>query len=475
MKKLISIVIVAVMVFATFSAAIHVGAETLSGTCGANITWSLDTDSGVLTISGTGEMYNYTVNEGIISAPWSIYKSSIKTVLIMSGVTSVGNYSFFKFDWIETVIIQEGVISIGEGAFYGCYSLNSIVIPDSLTSLGYSALRACDSLIYTTNDNGNYLGNENNPYVCLMGAINSNETSLKINGNAKIINPMAFIFYESLKTVTIPEAVRTIGSEAFSECSSLTDVYYTGSEADWNKISIEIGNDSLTDATIHYNFVQCTEHVWDEGTVTEEPGCETTGIKTYTCTVCGETYTEEIAALEHDYYLADEVEPSCTERGYYVYRCYNCGDEYEEEYGEPAGHDYKLMSTYIPSCEWGGVRVYVCSACYDTYEEDYAEPLGHDFSEKFTVDKAPTQTAPGLKSRHCTRCSETTDKTEIPAIVYADADCDGVVSEKDILFIKKFISMVIEFDEQSLFNADVNGDGYIDMKDILAIMRMLSL
>ncbi len=137
----------------------------------------------------------------------------------------------------------------------------------------------------------------------------------------------------SLTSVTIPDSVTSIGERAFDGCTSLTDVYYAGSEAQWKAVSISSNrNDDLLTANIHYNYVShthsykdvvtaptCTEkgytthtcacgdsyvdtyvdalgHAWDNGKVTKEPTETETGVKTFTCTRCGETKTETIPA-----------------------------------------------------------------------------------------------------------------------------------------------------------------------------------
>lgn len=94
-----------------------------SGTCGDNLTWELDTATGVLTISGTGEMGTYYWNTFGSSAPWYDYRS-----------------------YIQTLVISDGVTSIGKAAFYLCTSMTSVSIPSSITYLGPDAFYRCDSL-----------------------------------------------------------------------------------------------------------------------------------------------------------------------------------------------------------------------------------------------------------------------------------------------------------------------------------------
>ena len=113
------------------------GSEVASGTCGADLTWSLD-NTGTLTISGTGKMDN-----DYNTSPWDSVKSSIKTVKIESGVTSIESRAFNGCSSLTSIVIPNSVTSIDDSAFYGCSSLTSINIPDSVKSIGNSAFSGC--------------------------------------------------------------------------------------------------------------------------------------------------------------------------------------------------------------------------------------------------------------------------------------------------------------------------------------------
>ena len=126
----------------------------------------------------------------------------------------------------------------------------------------------------------------------------------------KYIDNSVFENCTSLTSITIPKTVSEIEYNAFNNCSNLTDVYFTGSEAEWNDIYIDGGNWSLENANIHFAF--CT-HIYDSGTVLKNATCTTDGQIKYTCTLCGETYTETIPAMGHNY-----VDGICT----------NCGEEF---------------------------------------------------------------------------------------------------------------------------------------------------
>ncbi len=225
-----------------------------SGTCGANLTWDL-TD-GVLTISGTGEMTDYSYN----SAPWYSNRSSITNVIINNSVTSIGNYAFsyctgltsvtipnsvtsigkYAFYWcgyLTSITIPNSVTSIGEGAFYGCSSLTSITIPNRVTSIGDEAFYLVANIVYNGTATGSPWGARSiNGYVdgyfvysdatktTLLACFRAAEGELVIPNSIKSIGDNAFRDCTGLTSVTIPNSVTSIGYEAFRDCSSLTSL-----------------------------------------------------------------------------------------------------------------------------------------------------------------------------------------------------------------------------------------------------------
>ena len=202
-----------------------------SGTCGDDVTWTLDTESGTLTISGTGTMTNYTYNGSKPNTPWYSYRSSITTVTIGSSVTSIGNYAFKGCSSLTSITIPNSVTSIGSDAFYGCSSLTSVHISDiaAWCKIAFSASDAnplyCAHNLYL---NGTLVTDLVIPdgvtsiknyafYGCSL-------TSVTVPNSVTSIGVSAFYNCSSLTSVTIPNSVTSIGSSAFSTCSSLTSV-----------------------------------------------------------------------------------------------------------------------------------------------------------------------------------------------------------------------------------------------------------
>lgn len=130
----------------------------VSGSCGDSAVWSYDSETGTLTISGTGEIYDYDYGE----TPWFEYSRKITSIVIEDGITGIGDYAFAYLYALESVtfsdtvitigtaaflgsgfseiIIGKNVVSIGEGAFQECTYLTTIYIPDSVESIGDNVL-----------------------------------------------------------------------------------------------------------------------------------------------------------------------------------------------------------------------------------------------------------------------------------------------------------------------------------------------
>ena len=185
-----------------------------SGTCGANLTWHL-TDDGVLTISGKGEMYDYSVPYN--SAPWRY--SGVKRIIIGNRVTTIGQTAFSGCSSLTSVTIPNSVTTIKEYAFSGCSSLTSVAIPNSVTTIGGYAFSSCSSLTSITIPNSITTIGRQSFGDC------SSLTSVTIPNSVTTIREYAFSGCSSLTSVTIPNSVTTIGYSAFSGCTNLQKVH----------------------------------------------------------------------------------------------------------------------------------------------------------------------------------------------------------------------------------------------------------
>ena len=171
---------------------------------------------------------SYTIPSSVTSiGDYAFYGcGSLTSITIPNGATSIGDWTFGDCTGLTSVTIPDSVTSIGDNAFSGCTSLTSITIPNSVTTISNSAFNSCASL-----------------------------TSVTIPDSVTDIHSSTFYGCSGLTSVTIPDSVRYIGEWAFNYCTGLTNVYYTGTEEQWNEITIESSNEPLTNATIHYNYV----------------------------------------------------------------------------------------------------------------------------------------------------------------------------------------------------------------------------
>lgn len=165
--------------------------------CGANATWELDYDTGVLTISGTGDMYD--------SPDFNILGDYINKVVINSGITSIGKDAFFTSN-VSEITISNTVKSIGNRAFWGCDKLTELMLPASLVSIDDYAIENCPELRSIVVD-------EDNPYFSSEDGIFYNKDKSKL-----IVYPAG----KNQDLFTIPDGVTSMGVCAFDYCKYLT-------------------------------------------------------------------------------------------------------------------------------------------------------------------------------------------------------------------------------------------------------------
>lgn len=436
--------------------------DAISGTCGENLTWSLDLYSGVLTISGTGEMYEY----GSLDYPWINYKTSIGEVVISDGVTAIGDYAFksctsiekvtiagsvtvigssaFAYcSKLENVTINDGVKTIGNSAFAECKSLKSIVIPDSVTLIKNSAFENCESL--TTVELSKNLKEINGStfYYCPKlkeitipeGVTRIGEkafyscaalTEVTVPESVTSIADYAFAYCRGLEAVRIGIGVKQIGYRAFYYCSQLKDVYYSGSQSQWTMISIHSNNSELLAATIH-----CLgpEHPHEFVTVVTEPTCYDQGYTTYSCE-CGYIYKDDyVEALGHDF-VGVVTSPTCTKEGYTTYECSRCIERYVGAEPIPAtGHTFVSEITTQPTHFTEGVEKLTCKDCGYTNTKPVEKIAEHSYE---TVITAPTCTEQGYTTFTCV-CGDSYIGDYVPVIGHTIEQFESIITEPDCL------------------------------------------
>ena len=164
-------------------------------------------------------------------------------------VTSIGNEVFFGCSELTSIEIPSSVTSIGNFAFSGCSGLTGIEIPSSVTKIGEAAFSGCSGLTSINVEAGNEVyDSRDNCNAIIKKATNTliqGCKNTKIPSSVTSIGNYAFYDCSGLTGIEIPSSVTSIGDLAFWFCSGLKDVYYTGTQEQWNAISFGSGGDTL--------------------------------------------------------------------------------------------------------------------------------------------------------------------------------------------------------------------------------------
>ena len=232
MKKKTILILICVL------SVLNISAEVYSGSCGDNVNFSLDTSTGVLSITGTGAMTNYAFSS-YSDVPWYSNRSYIKIVEISDGVTTIGDWNFYDCSDLTSINIPNSVTSLGKMAFYKCSRLPSIELTNSVTEIGKETFRNCSCLTELTIPSSVTSIGFNAFSMCYFEKkdfINNSTLDAKANGywgalivdsreNGFVIKDGTLIKYTGNETsVTIPNSVTSIGDNSFSACTGLTSV-----------------------------------------------------------------------------------------------------------------------------------------------------------------------------------------------------------------------------------------------------------
>ncbi len=176
--------------------------EQLTGVCGENVTWNLDLSSGKMLITGNGPMADYYED---IPAPWYEQREAIKELVVSEGVTTIGEY-----------------------AFYRCTNLEEMTIPSTADVLGYRAFGFCKAL-----------------------------KEVKLPEGVRVIESRCFDFCEGIERIWLPLSLRALDIIGFHGTTALKEVYYAGTEESWDQmrlsqVYVEEGNDLVYAAERHY-------------------------------------------------------------------------------------------------------------------------------------------------------------------------------------------------------------------------------
>ncbi len=169
-----------------------------TGSIGENVTWTFNAETGKLTISGTGAMYDYTSRKGL---PYFHLLGEVKSVVVEEGITTIGNYAFQYMTELTSVTLPKSLKIVGTFAFGYCAKLSEITIPEGVTHIGSKTFSSC-----------------------------------------------------KITTLNLPSTLKFIDMKCF-DSTTVQDVHYNGTAADWPLVEISSqaqGNATLLSANIHY-------------------------------------------------------------------------------------------------------------------------------------------------------------------------------------------------------------------------------
>ena len=429
-----------------------------------------------------------TLPDGLQSLGRGAFDScaSLTNTTLPAAITAVPGKCFADCTKLLNVKYAGTVTAIGDLAFESCKALTAAPIPETVTAIGASAFTGCTAL-----------------------------TDVTIPAGVSTIPEDCFRGCTALTDIDLPSTVTSVGHNAFTDCTALKDVRCYGAAPAVEPGNSEAHSFEPATVTVHYNPamnwtldadgkwqgytvsdkgacthtdydttertvpVTCGEagrvdticsncgevvstrelpptgaHDWGNGVVTTAPTETTPGVRTFTCSGCGQTRTETIPATgAHDYQFTKTVAPTCTDGGYDLYTCSGCGATEKRNLTDAAGHkwdggtvttaptettpgvrtftctvcdqtrtetihatgahDYQFTKTVAPTCTDGGYDLYTCSGCGATERRNLTDAAGHKWGGG-TVTTAPTETTPGVRTFTCTVCDQT--RTEaIPA------------------------------------------------------------
>ena len=423
---------------------------------------------------GCSTMLSVIIPEGVTTIGDYAFNecSMLKYVEMPESLISIGKYAFMRCRRLSSIMIPEKVTSIGSYAFCesSLGSLRSLTIPNSVTSIGENAFsgsnlksvvlgRGLKKISYQLFSCCMQLKNATIPdTVTEIDAYAFDRCykleSIAVPKSVTKIGTGAFIYCGILDSIAIYNSGTLIGENAFERCNDLTIYGRSGSIAEGYAESENIPFEELTEYCKgteptctedgekeyyysnfdggYYEDYDCDKpieniyswriipakgHSYKEKVT--EPTCTEGGYTTYTCSVCGDSYTDDYTDVIPHSYVKEVTEPTCTEGGYTTYTCSVCGDSYVDDYTDVIPHSY-VKEVTEPTCTEGGYTTYTCSVCGDSYKDTYTNATGHKYEETIV---APTTTEQGYTLHTCSVCKHS----------YNDNYTNVLLSNKSIL------------------------------------------
>ena len=350
-----------------------------------------------------------TLPDGLQSLGRGAFDScaSLTNTTLPAAITAVPGKCFADCTKLLNVKYAGTVTAIGDLAFESCKALTAAPIPETVTEIGASAFTGCTAL-----------------------------TDVTIPAGVSTIPDGCFRGCTALADIDLPGTVTHVGHNAFTDCAALKDVRCYGAAPAVEPGNSEAHSFEPATVTIHYNpamnWTLDADGKWQGYTVSDKGAClhadygttertvpatcgEAGRVDTI-CSNCGEVVsTRELPPTgAHDWDGGTvTTAPTETTPGVRTRTCTVCGDIREETIPATGAHDYQFTKNVAPTCTDGGYDLYTCSGCGATERRNLTDAAGHKW-DGGTVTTAPTETTPGVRTFTCTVCSQT--RTEaIPA------------------------------------------------------------
>ena len=324
--------------------------------------------------------------------------------------------------------------------FGNCENLSSIDLSsfntENVTNMSYM-FAACGSLSSIDLSSFN-TDNVTNMGEMFMGSDKLSSIDLS-NFNTCNVTDMYFMFNhcDNLRTIyasNLFDASKSNSKGMFNQCTNL--IGGLGTKFDSSKTNYEYAH--IDGGTSNPGYFSC-KHTWDSGVVTTEPTCVNKGIKTFKCTKCDATKTEDIAALGHDYSTewTIDIKPTCTKEGSESHHCTRCNAKTGDRPVAKTDHTWDSgVVTTEPTCVNKGIKTFKCTKCDATKTEDIAA-LGHELTH-VTKKDATTEEFGNIEYWNCSKCKEN----------FSDSEGTNEITGSTV--IPKLAPSIIKGDNQSV-------------------------
>ncbi len=416
---------------------VQASAYSYDGSLGGQVKWNYDSKTKTLTVTGSGNMKDYTKTPDDFTKYRAlmvsyIYKHAQK-IVIGEGITSVGNFAFNSFAKVRSVTLPSTLTRIGKDAFSGQTSLGSVVLPASLATIDTNAFNNTAitkvNIPYTVKTFGTNAFPNNCKVVCNYGDVAYNKTN---KANVELRQPSLYAEFVQKNATQITMNLylndasgmnagnfKAVYNSDITPVS--TDVFYGEEDGFTKAIVFDSANNTVNiaiAAPTEVAYSACT------GKCAVKLASIDFNLKTGTHVARVDLSASTLMLLnskrnvtpfvaefgEHTWTPNGAVvAPGCNSYGYTPEKCSVCGEERELDIKNALGHEYGAPVVVEPKCEEDGYTSETCSRCGDVQKYDYVDAVGHSIDER---DVASTCKTLGYTMMYCKVCGLESNKVD---------------------------------------------------------------